>query len=125
MKAIQNKNKKLYLSKSENLKIIISSPSGAGKTTVTKQILKKIRNSYLSVSCTTRDPRPGEKNGLDYNFVNKLKFIKLKNELMKSIPINRLGSGEDIANAVLFLASNKSDYITGETIHVNGGMYMA
>jgi 3-oxoacyl-[acyl-carrier protein] reductase len=49
----------------------------------------------------------------------------LKNELMKSIPINRLGSGEDIANAVLFLASNKSDYITGETIHVNGGMYMA
>ena len=49
----------------------------------------------------------------------------IKNELMKSIPINRLGSGEDIANAVLFLASNKSDYITGETIHVNGGMYMA
>jgi 3-oxoacyl-[acyl-carrier protein] reductase len=45
--------------------------------------------------------------------------------LLKNIPINRLGTGEDIANAVIFLCSNTSSYITGETIHVNGGMYMA
>ena len=43
---------------------------------------------------------------------------------MKNIPIN-LGEGKDIANAVIFLASEASSYITGETIHVNGGMYMA
>jgi len=45
--------------------------------------------------------------------------------LLKNIPINRLGAGEDIANAVTFLSSDASSYITGETIHVNGGMYMA
>ena len=48
-----------------------------------------------------------------------------KNELLKNIPINRLGTGNDIANAVIFLCSDNSSYITGETIHVNGGMYMA
>ena len=41
------------------------------------------------------------------------------------IPSARLGDPEDIANAVLFLTSNQSDYINGETLHVNGGMYMA
>lgn len=54
--------------------IIISSPSGAGKTTVTKKLLKKIKYSYLAVSCTTRTPRPGEVNGIDYFFIDKLKF---------------------------------------------------
>ena len=62
----------------QNLKIIISSPSGAGKTTVTKKILKKLKSSYLSVSCTTRDPRVGEKNNVDYNFVTRSKFLNLK-----------------------------------------------
>ena len=60
--------------------IIISSPSGAGKTTVTKNLLKKIKSSYLSVSCTTRDPRPGEINGTDYFFISKDKFLKFKKE---------------------------------------------
>ena len=48
-----------------------------------------------------------------------------KNELLKNIPINRLGSAEDIAKTVIFLSSDDASYITGETIHVNGGMYMA
>jgi len=60
--------------------IIISSPSGAGKTTVTKQLLKKIPRSYLAVSCTTRKPREGEINGKDYFFITKEKFFKLKKE---------------------------------------------
>jgi len=55
---------------------------------------------------------------------NELKE-EYKLELMKNIPINRLGKGDDIANAALFLGSDTSSYITGETIHVNGGMYMA
>ena len=50
---------------------------------------------------------------------------KFKEIIMSKIPSARLGEPEDIANAVLFLASNQSDYINGETIHVNGGMYMA
>ncbi len=50
---------------------------------------------------------------------------KFKEMIIGKIPSARLGEPEDIANAVLFLASNQSDYINGETLHVNGGMYMA
>ena len=50
---------------------------------------------------------------------------KIKEVILSKIPSARLGNPEDIANAVLFLASSQSDYINGETIHVNGGMYMA
>ncbi len=50
---------------------------------------------------------------------------KFKEIIISKIPSARLGEPEDIANAVLFLASNQSNYINGETLHVNGGMYMA
>jgi 3-oxoacyl-[acyl-carrier protein] reductase len=50
---------------------------------------------------------------------------KFKDVIMSKIPSARLGEPEDIANAVLFLASDNSNYINGETLHVNGGMYMA
>ena len=50
---------------------------------------------------------------------------KFKETIISKIPSARLGEPEDIANAVLFLASSHSDYINGETLHVNGGMYMA
>ena len=50
---------------------------------------------------------------------------KFKEIIISKIPSARLGEPEDIANAVLFLASSHSDYINGETLHVNGGMYMA
>ena len=50
---------------------------------------------------------------------------KFKETIISKIPSNRLGKPEDIANAVVFLGSDKSDYINGETLHVNGGMYMA
>ena len=50
---------------------------------------------------------------------------KFKEVIISKIPSARLGQPEDIANAVLFLSSKQSDYINGETLHVNGGMYMA
>ena len=50
---------------------------------------------------------------------------KFKEVIISKIPSARLGEPDDIANAVLFLTSNQSDYINGETLHVNGGMYMA
>ena len=50
---------------------------------------------------------------------------KFKDIIVSKIPSGRLGEPEDIANAVLFLASSHSEYINGETLHVNGGMYMA
>ena len=50
---------------------------------------------------------------------------KFKEAIISKIPSARLGEPEDIANAVLFLSSDQSNYINGETIHVNGGMYMA
>ena len=50
---------------------------------------------------------------------------KFKQSIISKIPSARLGEPYDVANAVLFLASNQSNYINGETLHVNGGMYMA
>ena len=48
-----------------------------------------------------------------------------KKTLITKIPSGDLGTGQDIANCAVFLSSDMSDYITGETIHVNGGMYMS
>ena len=49
---------------------------------------------------------------------------KFKEVIISKIPANRLGKPDDVANAVVFLASSSSDYINGETLHVNGGMYL-
>ena len=49
---------------------------------------------------------------------------KYKEAIIAKIPSNRLGKPKDIANAVVFLSSDQSDYINGETLHVNGGMYL-
>ena len=61
-----------------NKLIIISSPSGAGKTTLCKLLLKKMNNIKLSVSYTSRNIRLNEKNGKDYYFVTEKKFHDLK-----------------------------------------------
>ena len=63
----------------KNLKklIIITGPSGVGKGTVVNEILDKERNIWLSISATTREPRKGEKEGINYYFLNKDKFKEM------------------------------------------------
>ena len=63
----------------KNKIIIISSPSGAGKTTLCKMLVKKVKNLILSISYTSRNMRLNEINGKDYYFVSKEKFVKLEN----------------------------------------------
>tara|TARA_B100001057_G_scaffold447027_1_gene486156 strand:- start:2772 stop:3347 length:576 start_codon:yes stop_codon:yes gene_type:complete len=60
--------------------IVLSSPSGAGKTTITKKISQKYPNIKISISHTTRKPRPNEIDGVDYHFVSPEKFQKLIKE---------------------------------------------
>ena len=60
----------------KNIMVILSSPSGAGKTTITKKIQQKYHSFKISVSHTTRKPRPNEIDGVDYHFISKEDFKK-------------------------------------------------
>jgi guanylate kinase len=60
--------------KRRGLMLVLSSPSGAGKSTISRELLKRTGNLAMSISATTRPPRPGEENGKDYLFINKDKF---------------------------------------------------
>ena len=64
--------------KEDQVMVILSSPSGAGKTTITKKIQQKYHSFKISVSHTTRKPRPNEVEGVDYFFVTKEEFEKKK-----------------------------------------------
>jgi len=59
---------------------IISGPSGAGKGTLRKNLFKRVSGVDFSVSCTTRPPRKGEVDGVDYHFIDNASFTKLKDE---------------------------------------------
>ena len=63
-----------------NIMVILSSPSGAGKTTITKKIQEKYKSFKISVSHTTRKPRPNEVDGVDYHFISNNEFKKLIDE---------------------------------------------
>ena len=71
--------------KSKNFCIVLSSPSGAGKTSISKQLIKKDKTIALSVSCTTRPKRTGETNKRDYIFLTDQQFNKgiKKNEFLE------------------------------------------
>tara|TARA_B100000029_G_scaffold512160_1_gene608082 strand:- start:733 stop:1365 length:633 start_codon:yes stop_codon:yes gene_type:complete len=68
------------ITKKEGLMFVLSSPSGAGKTTLTKKLAENNSNFIISISYTTRKPRPNEINGKDYHFVTNEKFDSLVKE---------------------------------------------
>ena len=63
-----------------NIMVILSSPSGAGKTTITKKIQQKYQSFKISVSHTTRKPRSNEVDGIDYHFISFEEFENLIKE---------------------------------------------
>ena len=62
---------------SQNIMVVLSSPSGVGKTTITKKVQQKYQSFKISVSHTTRSPRSNEVDGVDYHFVSNKKFEEL------------------------------------------------
>jgi guanylate kinase len=62
------------------LLLVISSPSGAGKTSLAQRLTGEFGDLSLSVSCTTRPPRPGEKDGREYHFIDRAKFDEMVRE---------------------------------------------
>ena len=97
---------------SNNIMVILSSPSGAGKTTISKKIQQKYQNFKISVSHTTRKPRSNEVEGIDYYFVNENNFKnKIKNnEFYEYAKIfgNYYGTSKE---SVLNLLNNKNDVL--------------
>tara|TARA_A100001015_G_scaffold276206_1_gene334226 strand:- start:1881 stop:2612 length:732 start_codon:yes stop_codon:yes gene_type:complete len=93
------------------------SASKAGVVAMSKSLAIEYAKKNITVNCVS----PGF---IKTNMTDKISE-KIKSELISRIPMNRLGNGEDISNTIAFLSSDSSSYITGETIHVNGGMYMA
>ena len=88
----------------------------AGVIGFTKSMAIEVASRGITVNCVA----PGF---IDTDMTKDLPE-SVKEALLKNIPMNQLGKPEDIANAVKFLAAEETSYITGETIHVNGGMFM-
>ena len=93
------------------------SSSKAGIVAMSKSLAKEYAKRNIRINCIS----PGFIDTKMTKNINE----EFKKKLIENIPMGKLGTGNDIANCALFLASDLSSYITGETIHVNGGMYMA
>ncbi len=89
----------------------------AGIIGFSKSLAKEVGSRGITVNCVA----PGF---IDTDMTRALPE-DIREALLKGIPLGRLGSVEEIAGAVAFLSSEDAGYITGETLHVNGGMYMA
>jgi len=91
--------------------------SKAGIVAMSKSLAIEYAKKNININCIS----PGFiKTAMTDKIDNKFKEV-----IISKIPSARLGEPDDIANAVLFLSSDQSNYINGETLHVNGGMYMA
>ena len=91
--------------------------SKAGMIAMSKSLAIEYARKNITINCVS----PGF---IQTNMTDQIND-EVKKSLMSRIPMNKLGNGEDVSNSVAFLASDAASYITGETIHVNGGMYMA
>ena len=91
--------------------------SKAGMIAMSKSLALEYAKKNIFINCVS----PGF---IKTNMTDKISE-EYKNILISKIPMSRLGSGEDVSNTVAFLCSDMASYITGETIHVNGGMYMS
>ena len=93
------------------------SASKAGIVGMSKSLAIEYAKKNITINCVS----PGFiETSMTANLNEKVKLF-----LTSRIPMARLGTGEDVSNCVAFLSSEESSYITGETLHVNGGMYMA
>jgi len=93
------------------------SASKAGIIGMSKSLAIEYAKRNITINCIS----PGFiVSDMTMNIAEKVKLY-----LTSRIPMGKLGTGEDVSNCAAFLASNQASYITGETIHVNGGMYMA
>ncbi len=91
--------------------------SKAGIVGMSKSLAIEYAKKNITINCVS----PGFiQTKMTDNILENIKAV-----LTSKIPMSRLGSGEDVANTVAFLSSDAASYITGETIHVNGGMYMS
>lgn len=84
---------------------VISAPSGSGKTTICRELLSRVEGLSLSVSCTTRERKPGERDGVDYYFVDEEKFGKMlnSNEFLESASVygSRYGTSRGRVEAIV------------------------
>ena len=92
------------------------SASKAGIIAMSKSLAIEYAKKNITINCVS----PGF---IQSNMTDKIDE-SIKVVLKSRIPMSKLGTGEDVSNTVAFLSSDASSYITGETIHVNGGMYM-
>ena len=91
--------------------------SKAGIVGMSKSLAIEYAKKNITVNCVS----PGFiATDMTMNIAEKVKMF-----LASRIPMGKFGSGEDVSNCVAFLSSDSASYITGETLHVNGGMYMA
>jgi 3-oxoacyl-[acyl-carrier protein] reductase len=90
--------------------------SKAGIVAMSKSLAIEYAKKNINVNCIS----PGFINTPMTDQIDN----KFKEVIIAKIPANRLGKPEDVANAVVFLSSDEANYINGETIHVNGGMYL-
>ena len=91
--------------------------SKSGLIGFSKSLASEVASRGITVNCIAQ-------GFIKTNMTDKISE-EYKNILISKIPMSRLGSGEDVSNTVAFLCSDMASYITGETIHVNGGMYMS
>ncbi len=82
---------------------------------------KSLAIEYAKKNITINCVSPGF---IQSNMTDKISD-SMKEVLVSKIAMGKLGTGEDVANSVVFLSSDAASYITGETIHVNGGMYFS